>query len=149
MLAPCISNGSGLFDANRISAHTLVKTLLHAYRDPATGSVFVEQLAVGGVDGTLKHRFAAFKKYRSVHAKTGTLDTAIALSGFAFRPDGSSPVAFSLIVSCLPGRHAEVRKRIDEIVSSVARTIFGSRRNLVRVAADQRKHATASRARRR
>jgi D-alanyl-D-alanine carboxypeptidase/D-alanyl-D-alanine-endopeptidase (penicillin-binding protein 4) len=118
-----ISNGSGLFDANRISAHTLVKTLLHAYRDPATGSVFVDQLAVGGVDGTLKHRFAAFKKQRSIHAKTGTLDTAIALSGFAFRPDGSSPVAFSLIVSGLPGKHAEVRKRIDGIVSSVARTL--------------------------
>jgi serine-type D-Ala-D-Ala carboxypeptidase/endopeptidase (penicillin-binding protein 4) len=118
-----ITNGSGLFDANRISAHTLVKTLLHAYRDPATGSVFVDQLAVGGVDGTLKHRFAAFKKQRSIHAKTGTLDTAIALSGFAFRPDGSSPVAFSLIVSGLPGKHAEVRKRIDEIVSSVARAL--------------------------
>jgi len=118
-----ITNGSGLFDANRISAHTLVKTLLHAYRDPATGSVFVDQLAVGGVDGTLKHRFMAFKKQRCIHAKTGTLDTAIALSGFASRPDGSSPVAFSLIVSGLPGKHAEVRKRIDEIVSSVARTL--------------------------
>jgi D-alanyl-D-alanine carboxypeptidase/D-alanyl-D-alanine-endopeptidase (penicillin-binding protein 4) len=118
-----ITNGSGLFDANRISAHTLVKTLLYAYRDPATGSVFVDQLAVGGVDGTLKHRFAAFKKQRSIHAKTGTLDTAIALSGFAFRPDGGSPVAFSLIVSGLPGKHSEVRKRIDDIVSSVARVL--------------------------
>jgi D-alanyl-D-alanine carboxypeptidase/D-alanyl-D-alanine-endopeptidase (penicillin-binding protein 4) len=117
-----ISNGSGLFDANRISAHTLVKTLLHAYREPATGSVFVDQLAVGGVDGTLKHRFAAFKKHRSIHAKTGTLDRVIALSGFAFRPDGSSPVAFSLIVSGITN-HAEARKRIDEIVSGVAKIL--------------------------
>ncbi|MEO7032775.1 MAG: D-alanyl-D-alanine carboxypeptidase/D-alanyl-D-alanine-endopeptidase [Polyangiaceae bacterium] len=117
-----ITNGSGLFDANRLSAHTLVKTLLQAYREPGTGSVFVDQLAVGGVDGTLKHRFSAFKKARSIHAKTGTLDRAIALSGFAFRPDGSSPVAFSLIVSGI-SNHAEVRKRIDDLVSSVARTL--------------------------
>jgi len=118
-----ISNGSGLFDANRVSAHTLVKTLLHAYKDPALSRVFVDQLAVGGVDGTLKRRFLPFKKQRSIRAKTGTLDSVIALSGYAFRPDGSSPVAFALIVSGITGKHAEVRKRIDEIVSNVARTL--------------------------
>jgi D-alanyl-D-alanine carboxypeptidase/D-alanyl-D-alanine-endopeptidase (penicillin-binding protein 4) len=117
-----ITNGSGLFDANRVSARTLVKTLLHAYRDPAMSDVFVAQLAVGGVDGTLKHRFAAFKKQRSIHAKTGTLDRVIALSGYAFRPDGSSPVAFSLIVSGITN-HAEARKRIDDVVVRVARTL--------------------------
>jgi len=117
-----IINGSGLFDANRISAHTLVKTLVTAYRDPATSSVFVDQLAVGGIDGTLKHRFAAFKKTRAIHAKTGTLDRVISLSGFALRPDGSSPVAFSLIVSGITN-HAEIRKRIDEIVGNVAKTL--------------------------
>jgi D-alanyl-D-alanine carboxypeptidase/D-alanyl-D-alanine-endopeptidase (penicillin-binding protein 4) len=117
-----ITNGSGLFDANRLSAHTLVRTLLHAYREPSTGKVFVDQLAIGGVDGTLKHRFAAFRKARSIHAKTGTLDRAIALSGFVFRPDGSSPVAFSLIVSGI-SNHAEVRKRIDDIVSNLARVL--------------------------
>ncbi len=117
-----ITNGSGLFDANRISAHTLVKTLRSAYRDPATSSVFVDQLAVGGIDGTLKHRFAAFKKQRSIHAKTGTLDRVIALSGYVVRPDGTAPVAFSLIVSGI-GNHAEVRKRVDDLVSGVARTL--------------------------
>ena len=118
-----ISNGSGLFDANRVSAHTLVKTLLHAYNDPTVSRVFVAQLAVGGVDGTLKRRFLPFKKQRSIHAKTGTLDDVIALSGYAFRPDGSSPVAFALIVSGIKGKHSEVRKRVDEIVSNVARVL--------------------------
>ena len=117
-----ITNGSGLFDANRVSARTLVKTLLHAYKDPAMSDVFVAQLAVGGVDGTLKHRFAAFKKQRSIHAKTGTLDRVIALSGYAFRPDGSSPVAFSLIVSGITN-HAEARKRIDDVVVRVSKTL--------------------------
>ena len=112
-----------MFDANRISAHTLVKTLLHAYKDPALSRVFVDQLAVGGVDGTLKHRFLPFKKQRTIRAKTGTLDGVIALSGYAFRPDGYSPVAFSLIVSGISGKHAEVRKRVDEIVTSVARAL--------------------------
>ena len=121
-----IINGSGLFDANRVSARTLVKTLLHAYRDSAMSQTFVAQLAVGGVDGTLKHRFSAFKKQRSIHAKTGTLDRVIALSGYAFRPDGSSPVAFSLIVSGITS-HAEARKRIDDVVARVANTLAGDR----------------------
>ena len=118
-----ISNGSGLFDANRLSARTLVRTLRSVYQDPKLNRVFVAQLAVGGVDGTLKHRFAAFRKSRSIHAKTGTLDSVIALSGYVFRPDGSSPVAFSLIVSGMVGKHAEVRQRIDDVVASVARTL--------------------------
>jgi D-alanyl-D-alanine carboxypeptidase/D-alanyl-D-alanine-endopeptidase (penicillin-binding protein 4) len=118
-----ILNGSGLFDANRITAHTLVSTLRSAYRDPKMSRVFVDQLAVGGVDGTLKHRFAAFQKTRAIRAKTGTLDQVIALSGYVFRPDGSSPVAFALIVSGITGKHAEVRTRVDEIVSDVARTL--------------------------
>ncbi|HET7538336.1 MAG TPA: D-alanyl-D-alanine carboxypeptidase/D-alanyl-D-alanine-endopeptidase [Polyangiaceae bacterium] len=118
-----ISNGSGLFDANRVSAHTLVSTLRSVYRDPRSSRVFVEQLAIGGVDGTLKHRFAAFKKTRAIRAKTGTLDQVIALSGYVFRPDGSSPVAFALIVSGISGKHAEVRKRMDDVVSSVAREL--------------------------
>ncbi|HYP75269.1 MAG TPA: D-alanyl-D-alanine carboxypeptidase/D-alanyl-D-alanine-endopeptidase [Polyangiaceae bacterium] len=118
-----IVNGSGLFDANRITAHTLVSTLRSAYRDAKMSRVFVDQLAIGGVDGTLKHRFAGFKKTRAIRAKTGTLDQVIALSGYVFRPDGSSPVAFAMIVSGIAGKHAEVRKRVDEIVSDVARTL--------------------------
>lgn len=118
-----IINGSGLFDANRVSPHTLVATLRSAYLDPKMSRVFVDQLAVGGVDGTLKHRFAAFKKSRAIRAKTGTLDQVIALSGYVFRQDGSSPVAFALIVSGIAGKHAEVRKRVDDVVANVAREL--------------------------
>ncbi|HEY2409373.1 MAG TPA: D-alanyl-D-alanine carboxypeptidase/D-alanyl-D-alanine-endopeptidase [Polyangiaceae bacterium] len=118
-----VSNGSGLFDANRVSAHTLVKVLVSAYKSPATGGAFLEQLAVGGVDGTLHKRFLAFKKQRSIRAKTGTLNDVIALSGFALRPDGSSPVAFSIIVSGVAGKHAEVRQKIDAIVGKIAKEL--------------------------
>ncbi|HEY4157755.1 MAG TPA: D-alanyl-D-alanine carboxypeptidase/D-alanyl-D-alanine-endopeptidase [Polyangiaceae bacterium] len=118
-----VSNGSGLFDANRVSAHTLVKVLVSAYKSPATGGAFLEQLAVGGVDGTLHKRFLAFKKQRSIRAKTGTLNDVIALSGFALRPDGSSPVAFSIIVSGVAGKHGEVRQKIDAIVSKIAKEL--------------------------
>lgn len=118
-----ILNGSGLFDANRVTAHTLVATLRSAYRDPKTSRVFVDQLAIGGVDGTLRHRFAAFRKSRAIRAKTGTLDKVVALSGYAFRPDGSSPVAFALIVSGIAGKHGEVRKRVDDVVANVAREL--------------------------
>ena len=46
-----------------------------------------------------------------------------ACPSYVFRPDGSSPVAFALIVSGVAGKHAEVRKRVDEVVANVAREL--------------------------
>jgi hypothetical protein len=59
-----IKNGSGLFDANRVTAWGTVKLLRAAYRDPAISSEFVGQLAIGGVDGTLHKRFRELRDKR-------------------------------------------------------------------------------------
>ena len=84
-----VRNGSGLFDANRVSAASLSRALVAAYRDPAIGPEFVAQLAIGGVDGTLRSRFRAHHKRRAIRAKTGTLAQVVALSGYVLRPGGN------------------------------------------------------------
>ncbi|HEX4475418.1 MAG TPA: D-alanyl-D-alanine carboxypeptidase/D-alanyl-D-alanine-endopeptidase, partial [Polyangiaceae bacterium] len=47
-----LTNGSGLFDANLVTAMSLATALRVAYSSPRIGPDFAAQLAVGGVDGT-------------------------------------------------------------------------------------------------
>ena len=110
-----IVNGSGLFDANRVSAQSFVRALTAARNDPRMAPEFIAQLAVGGNDGTLGSRFRNHKKQRLVRAKTGTLAKVVALSGYVLSPRGEAPVAFSLIITGLSA-HAESRRRMDAVV---------------------------------
>jgi D-alanyl-D-alanine carboxypeptidase/D-alanyl-D-alanine-endopeptidase (penicillin-binding protein 4) len=111
-----VTNGSGLFDANRVSAWTLSRTLRAAYLSPKLQPDYVSHLAIAGVDGTLKNRLTAFGPSRSVRAKTGTLDGTIALSGYLLR-GGQDAIAFTLIVDGVKGHHAQIRQHFDQIVS--------------------------------
>ncbi len=119
-----MTNGSGLFDANRVSAWTLATVLRHAYTSPRIGADFVAELAVGGVDGTLRSRFRDQSAERIVRAKTGTLDQVVALSGYVLAPPGKSPVAFSFIADGVSGKHTEARDRIDRCVQAIAATLW-------------------------
>jgi D-alanyl-D-alanine carboxypeptidase/D-alanyl-D-alanine-endopeptidase (penicillin-binding protein 4) len=118
-----IRNGSGLFDANRVSAFSLARVLASALGDPRVGPDLVGALAIGGVDGTLRQRFSALKAERSLRAKTGTLAEVTALSGYLLRPQSPAPLAFAVLVNGASGKGAEVRRRIDEAVLAIARAI--------------------------
>jgi serine-type D-Ala-D-Ala carboxypeptidase/endopeptidase (penicillin-binding protein 4) len=111
-----IKNGSGLFDANRVTAYSTVKLLRAAYRDPAISSEFVAQLAIGGVDGTLHKRFRELKDKRILRAKTGTLEATSALSGYVLGPPGKSPIAFAIVVNDVAGKVAGTRVAVDKLI---------------------------------
>jgi serine-type D-Ala-D-Ala carboxypeptidase/endopeptidase (penicillin-binding protein 4) len=119
-----VTNGSGLFDTNRLSPRTLTRVLTAAWNDPATGPDFVYQLAVGGVDGTLKQRFSSLASRRAVLAKTGTLNDTVALSGYVVGPERQRVVAFSFIASDLHGRLTAARQHIDAVVTRVAEALW-------------------------
>jgi D-alanyl-D-alanine carboxypeptidase/D-alanyl-D-alanine-endopeptidase (penicillin-binding protein 4) len=122
-----VENGSGLFDANRVSAKTIVGVLGQVYRNPALYPEFLAQLSIGGVDGTLRSRFRNLLPKRSIRAKTGTLSAAIALSGYALSERGKAPVAFSFLVNQIEGNTGEARQRIDKVVEAIARTRAGDK----------------------
>lgn len=105
-----ISNGSGLFDANRVSAFTLARILRLAAADPRLGPELTASLSVGGVDGTLVNRFASERGSRRVRAKTGTLSSVITLAGYLYGP---TPLAFAVLMNGLRGTQGEARQRID------------------------------------
>jgi D-alanyl-D-alanine carboxypeptidase/D-alanyl-D-alanine-endopeptidase (penicillin-binding protein 4) len=115
-----IRNGSGLFDSNRVTASTTARLLRAVHRDPAISAEFVSQLAIGGVDGTLHKRFREERLRRAVRAKTGTLDDAIALSGYVFGPSGKGPVAFSILMNHVSGKAGAARVMADKLVHAIS-----------------------------
>jgi D-alanyl-D-alanine carboxypeptidase/D-alanyl-D-alanine-endopeptidase (penicillin-binding protein 4) len=115
-----VMNGSGLFDANRLSPWSLARVLQHAHESPKISPEFVAELAVGGVDGTLRSRFKKRARERAVRAKSGTLERVIALSGYVLAPGGRRPLAFSFIVEGASGKHAEARDQLDRAVETLA-----------------------------
>jgi D-alanyl-D-alanine carboxypeptidase/D-alanyl-D-alanine-endopeptidase (penicillin-binding protein 4) len=121
-----IKNGSGLYDANRVTTSSVVRLLRAAWRDPAIGPEFVAQLAIGGVDGTLHRRFHSERERRAVRAKTGTLDDTIALSGYVLGPPGKEPIVFSILFNKIPGHAARARADADRLVRAIVREQWGS-----------------------
>ncbi len=117
-----IQNGSGLYDANRTSALTLARALLSAESRPGIAADFLAQLAVGGVDGTLKSRFRRHRATRVVRAKTGTLAEVDALSGYVLASQGRRPLVFAVLVNGPLGDHREARRRIDAVVEAIVET---------------------------
>jgi D-alanyl-D-alanine carboxypeptidase/D-alanyl-D-alanine-endopeptidase (penicillin-binding protein 4) len=120
-----IKNGSGLYDANRVSALGTVKLLRATYRDPAIGSEYVAQLSIGGVDGTLHKRFRDLRDKRLLRAKTGTLEATVALSGYVLAPPGKGAIAFSIIVNEVAGKVTGVRAAVDKCTESIVRYLWG------------------------
>jgi len=114
-----IKNGSGLYDANRVTTFSVVELLRAAWIDPAIQPEYVSQLSIGGVDGTLHKRFHDLRQRRVVRAKTGTLDDVVALSGYVEGAPGKNPLAFSILVNHAPGKVSEARIAMDRLVEKI------------------------------
>lgn len=111
-----VKNGSGLFDANRYSAESLVQVLARVEDNPRVFQDFVSHLAILGTDGTLQKRMRGAELASRIRAKTGTLRSCNALSGYILRTRGKSPAAFSIVVEGIAGQHAAIRRRVDRLV---------------------------------
>jgi D-alanyl-D-alanine carboxypeptidase/D-alanyl-D-alanine-endopeptidase (penicillin-binding protein 4) len=113
-------NGSGLYDANRVSARQFVSVLRGVYLDATIRPEFLTQLATGGADGTIGERYRGPLTKRRVRAKTGTLSDVSALSGYVFDAEGRRPVAFSILVNKAPGYVSAARGYQEKIVTAIA-----------------------------
>ncbi len=98
-----VDTGSGLSYHTRITAHELVSIVRSAAGfapdgDAGLAHAWLDSLSVAGTDGTLTNRFRAGGVRGKLRAKTGTLSTAIALSGI-LDVDPQRPLAFSLVTN--------------------------------------------------
>jgi D-alanyl-D-alanine carboxypeptidase/D-alanyl-D-alanine-endopeptidase (penicillin-binding protein 4) len=87
----------------------------------------VAHLAIGGVDGTLERRLTDLPAPRVVRAKTGTLDDAIALSGYVLGPSPARAYAFSVLINGARGRQAAARVLADGVARACADDLWGAR----------------------
>lgn len=115
-----LGNGSGLYDANRISAAQLVHLLGAVHRDFRYGADFLASLPIAGVDGTLRNRMQEGRATRFVRAKTGSLDGVVTLSGYAGAV-GRPPLAFAILFNDLDlaaaGPARELGNQIAELLA--------------------------------
>ena len=119
-----IDTGSGLSYNTKMTARQLVRVLRNAggYKIDTEGEdheIFMDSLAVGGVDGTLKKRFRTSSEEPFVFGKTGTLTKIIALSGVLKHEDGQDLI-FSIVTNGTVHRHRnEVRKDHEYMVKMI------------------------------
>lgn len=128
-----ISNGSGLFGDNRIAAAHLTRLLSAMYSDPGLRPEYVSHLAVAGVDGTLVRRLLQLPAPRIVRAKTGTVDDAIALSGYVLGRTPERVFAFSVLCNGIRGKQSAARALADQIATAIALHLWSERAGSQRV----------------
>ena len=112
-----LSDGSGMSTYNRASPRAVVTLLRWALAQP-WGMAWRASLPVGGVDGTLKKRFAGTLAQGRVQAKTGTLNGTNALSGYLVAASGEE-LAFSIFANDVPEGGSAARV-IDAAVVALA-----------------------------
>jgi serine-type D-Ala-D-Ala carboxypeptidase/endopeptidase (penicillin-binding protein 4) len=108
-----LEDGSGLARNVMVAPRLMTRILAYLY-----GSKYREDwislMPIGGEDGTLKNRMKENSAANQIHAKTGTLSRAIALSGYA-QSKTQGWLAFSIIVNSFSAPPSEIRKWIDRI----------------------------------
>ncbi|ARA92412.1 D-alanyl-D-alanine carboxypeptidase/D-alanyl-D-alanine-endopeptidase [Rhodothermaceae bacterium RA] len=117
-----LADGSGLSRMNLVTPEMTLALLRYMWHhpDPATRAAFLASLPVGGVDGTLEHRFPDGPAHGSVRAKTGTLTGVSTLSGYVPSARGT-PLAFVVMCTSHTVRSADARAVQDALVDLFAR----------------------------
>ena len=108
-----VEDGSGLARNVMVAPRLMTRVLAYLYASKFR-EAWLSLLPIGGEDGTLKHRLCCSADAANIHAKTGTLSRAIALSGYA-ESKTRGWLAFSIIVNSFSAPPSDVRKWIDKI----------------------------------
>lgn len=108
-----LEDGSGLARNVMVAPRLMTRILAYLYQSKYR-EAFISLFPIGGEDGTLKNRMKDNDAADEIHAKTGTLSRAIALSGYV-ESKTRGWLAFSIIVNSFTAPPSDVRKWIDKI----------------------------------
>ena len=95
--AVSLTDGSGLSRYNEVTPNAVVRLLRAMWRHPHFDA-FESSMPVAGVDGTLRRRLLGTPGARNVKAKTGSLSSVRALSGY-LRDGAGETLVFSLLLN--------------------------------------------------
>lgn len=114
------SDGSGMSIYNRVTPRT-VASLLYWSTKQGWAEQFRKTFPVGGVDGTLRRRFAGTALEGRVFAKTGTLNGVNALSGFMQTKSGKTLI-FSAYANDRPSVAGSATAAMDAALVEISET---------------------------
>lgn len=113
-------DGSGMSMDDRIAPRANTHLLAWVARQPWSAA-FRATLPVAGVDGTLTNRFRNSPLKGKLWAKTGTLNEAVALSGYLTAASGKTLVFSVMVNGHRPGSNAE-SAAVEKICEAIAAT---------------------------
>jgi len=116
--AIALVDGCGVGRRNFVTARAVSQLLLGMHRE-RSWPLYYASLPIAGVDGTLKSRMIGTPAQNNVHAKTGTLSQARALSGYVTGRSGQLYV-FSLLMNNFPGNARSAGAVQDQFVEYLA-----------------------------
>ncbi|MGH7679166.1 MAG: D-alanyl-D-alanine carboxypeptidase/D-alanyl-D-alanine endopeptidase [Gemmatimonadaceae bacterium] len=90
-----VADGSGLSEADSLTARSMVQLLAYAHRAP-WGSVFHASMPVAGESELMRRRMRSTPAHGNLHAKTGTTNTVASLAGYVTALNGEV-LAFAFI----------------------------------------------------
>jgi serine-type D-Ala-D-Ala carboxypeptidase/endopeptidase (penicillin-binding protein 4) len=112
------SDGSGMSTYDRITPRVMVR-FLNWTQTQKWGEDFKATLPVGGVDGSLRRRFAGTSLKGKIFAKTGRLNSVNALSGFMIAKSGKK-LTFAAFANERPLNGPSANPAIDEMLVRIA-----------------------------
>lgn len=108
-----LDDGSGLARQDLTTPDSTVALLRYMWQRPDR-ETWLESLPIGGVDGTLEHRFQGIPGAEHIHAKTGSLSHVHTLSGY-IETEPQKWLAFSVMVNGTVGHSPDVLDFIDHL----------------------------------
>ena len=114
-----ILEGSGLTRYNKVNAEMYIKLLKYMYDDRFTFDYFMNSLSIAGKDGTLKKRMIGTEAEGNVYAKTGTINSVSALSGYVIDKD-NEVLIFYIVMNGFGGNASNMRAAQDDVAITLA-----------------------------
>jgi serine-type D-Ala-D-Ala carboxypeptidase/endopeptidase (penicillin-binding protein 4) len=115
-----ILEGSGLTRYNSVTSDAYIQLLKYMYDNESTFDYFYASLPVAGVDGTLSDRMKNTEAERNIHAKTGTINSVSALTGYAVSRDNELLI-FYIVMNGFGNSTNAIRNKQDAICDLICR----------------------------
>lgn len=113
-----VADGSGLSRRNLISPSQIGAVLRYMYYSKYS-DYYVDSLPVGGINGTLNHRFRGSVAIGRVNAKTGSMSFVRSLSGYVRTKDNRALI-FSILVNNYTTNRSVIDEFQDAMISLIA-----------------------------
>ncbi len=114
-----LEDGSGLARQDLTTPEATAALLEYMWLQPVR-DVWLESLPIGGVDGSLQHRFANVPGSDGIHAKTGSYAHVNTLSGYV-ETVGGNWLVFSIMVNATVAPEDTVHNFIDAFCQELLR----------------------------